>query len=196
MAMVFGPVQRESFRGSLNPFITTPISAQTCNCNSDGYFRHPASSHLVREFPRKSWILISTLRILDPRYSFPIFINAWNLDSGFQSLAVADPAEGPGGPAPSFFFTPNWDPGEGPKNKILRPPPSPAFSQGLDGRPLIWRSGFELLVLYCNIVKRLRGGSRGRVQGVRPSPLPEMTCGFLIQLVFRKKKLCGLLVLK
>ena len=31
-----------------------------------------------------------------------------------------------------------------------------------------------------------RGGSRGRVQGVRPPP--EMTCGFLIQLVFCKKK--------
>ena len=45
-----------------------------------------------------------------------------------------------------------------------------------------------------------RGGSRGRVQGVRtptpPNP-PEMTCGFLIQLVFcKKKKLFGLLVLK
>ena len=41
-----------------------------------------------------------------------------------------------------------------------------------------------------------RGGSRGRVQGVRTPP-PEMTCGFLIQLVFcKKKKLCGLLVLK
>ena len=41
-----------------------------------------------------------------------------------------------------------------------------------------------------------RGGSRGRVQGVRgggggggpPPPPPEMTCGFLIQLVFGKKK--------
>ena len=43
-----------------------------------------------------------------------------------------------------------------------------------------------------------RGGSRGRVQGVRtgggggggppPPPPPEMTCGFLIQLVFCKKK--------
>ena len=34
-----------------------------------------------------------------------------------------------------------------------------------------------------------RGGSRGRVQGVRPPPTPpEMTCGFLIQLVFCKKK--------
>ena len=35
-----------------------------------------------------------------------------------------------------------------------------------------------------------RGGSRGRMQEVRtptPSP-PEMTCGFLIQLVFCKKK--------
>ena len=31
-----------------------------------------------------------------------------------------------------------------------------------------------------------RGGSRGRVQGVPPPP--EMTCGFLIQLVFCEKK--------
>ena len=31
-----------------------------------------------------------------------------------------------------------------------------------------------------------RGGSRGRVQGVRTPP--EVTCGFLIQLVFCKKK--------
>ena len=29
-----------------------------------------------------------------------------------------------------------------------------------------------------------------------PPPPPEMTCGFLIQLVFCEKKLCGLLVLK
>ena len=35
----------------------------------------------------------------------------------------------------------------------------------------------------------LRGGSRGRVQGVRTlPPPPEMACGFLIQLVFCKKK--------
>ena len=32
------------------------------------------------------------------------------------------------------------------------------------------------------------GGSRGRVQGVRTSPPSEMTCGFLIQLVFCEKK--------
>ena len=32
----------------------------------------------------------------------------------------------------------------------------------------------------------IRGGSRGRVQGVRTPP--EMTCGFLIQLVFCQKK--------
>ena len=32
----------------------------------------------------------------------------------------------------------------------------------------------------------LRGGTRGRVQGVRNPP--EMACGFLIQLVFCKKK--------
>ena len=39
----------------------------------------------------------------------------------------------------------------------------------------------------------LGGGCRGC------APLPEMTCGFLIQLVFckkKKKELCGLLVLK
>ena len=34
---------------------------------------------------------------------------------------------------------------------------------------------------------KLQGGSRGRVQGVRTPP-PQMTCGFLIQLVFCKKK--------
>ena len=33
----------------------------------------------------------------------------------------------------------------------------------------------------------LRGGSRGRVHGVRTPP-PEMTCGFRIQLVFCPKK--------
>ena len=41
-----------------------------------------------------------------------------------------------------------------------------------------------------------KGGSRGRVQGGAHHPPPEMTCGFLIQLVFCKKKLCGLMVLK
>ena len=40
----------------------------------------------------------------------------------------------------------------------------------------------------CWILKS-RGGSRGRVQGVRtPPPTPEITCGFLIQLVFCQKK--------
>ena len=39
----------------------------------------------------------------------------------------------------------------------------------------------------------LRGGCRGCAL---PPPPPEMTCGFLIQLVFCKKKLCALLVLK
>ena len=41
--------------------------------------------------------------------------------------------------------------------------------------------------LYCRDTAP-RGGSRGRVQGVRIPPPPEMTCGFLIQLVFCKKK--------
>ena len=35
---------------------------------------------------------------------------------------------------------------------------------------------------------QIRGGSRGRVQRVRTPPPPEMTRGFLIQLVFCKKK--------
>ena len=39
----------------------------------------------------------------------------------------------------------------------------------------------------------LGGGCRGAPP---PPPTPEMTCGFLIQLVFCEKKLCGLLVLK
>ena len=40
----------------------------------------------------------------------------------------------------------------------------------------------------------LGGGCRGCAS---PPPTPEMTCGFLIQLVFRKKKkVCGLSVLK
>ena len=34
-------------------------------------------------------------------------------------------------------------------------------------------------------------------EGAGGAPLPDMTCGFRIQLVFfKKKKLCGLLVLK
>ena len=55
-----------------------------------------------------------------------------------------------------------------------------------------------------------RGGSRGGCRGCGgggggggrggppppPPPPPEMTCSFLIQLVFCQKKLCGLLVLK
>ena len=43
--------------------------------------------------------------------------------------------------------------------------------------------------MFCFIINT-RGGSRVRVQGVRNPPPPprEMTCGFLIQLVFCKKK--------
>ena len=44
------------------------------------------------------------------------------------------------------------------------------------------------LVLFVN---RDRGGSRGRVQWVRTPPPPtpaELTCGFLIQLIFCKKR--------
>ena len=41
--------------------------------------------------------------------------------------------------------------------------------------------------LYCRDTAP-RGGSRGNVQGCASPPPPEMTCGFLIQLVFCKKK--------
>ena len=50
-----------------------------------------------------------------------------------------------------------------------------------------------------NLMHKLcyRGGSRGKVQGVRtPPPPPEMTCGFLRQLIFCKNiyiYICGLL---
>ena len=37
-------------------------------------------------------------------------------------------------------------------------------------------------------ILKSRGGSRGRVQGVRIPPTPEITCGFQIQLVFCHKK--------
>ena len=40
----------------------------------------------------------------------------------------------------------------------------------------------------CKSTSSERGGSRGRVQEVRTPPPPEMICGFLIQLVFCKKK--------
>ena len=42
------------------------------------------------------------------------------------------------------------------------------------------------IVLWSSKAIVCRGGSRGRVQGVRTPP--EITCGFLIQLVFCKKK--------
>ena len=53
-----------------------------------------------------------------------------------------------------------------------------------------------LIATAIRSVNMCRGGSKGSVQGVRtpPPPPPEMTCVFLIQLVFckNKKKICGL----
>ena len=48
------------------------------------------------------------------------------------------------------------------------------------------RAVYFLAVKPCFLML-LRGGSRGRVQGVRTHPPPEMTCSFVIQLVFCKK---------
>ena len=56
---------------------------------------------------------------------------------------------------------------------------SPAYSNGKGG-------GVLCEFLGGGVQMGPRGGSRGRVQGV-PIP-PEMTCGFLIQRVFCKKK--------
>ena len=59
-------------------------------------------------------------------------------------------------------------------------------------------SGFAQILgqIIFKRVKALRNTNTGAdLGGGSPSP-PEMTCGFLIQLVFYKKTLCGLLVLK
>ena len=63
-----------------------------------------------------------------------------------------------------------------------------SLSENLIYRTLVYIDIFFYFPInYCWVH---RGGSRGRVQGVR-TPSPEMTCGFLIQLVFCKKKVCG-----
>ena len=65
-----------------------------------------------------------------------------------------------------------------------------AINQKSDSTVL--RQKKKLRVTNQKIVKayfRSRGGSRGRMQGVHtPPPSHEMTCGFLIQLVFCQKK--------
>ena len=64
-------------------------------------------------------------------YSLPLFPITLNMTS------VADPGEGPGGPAPPPYFYTKLMP-EGPKKKFGDPP---SLSKGLDDRaPLIWRS--------------------------------------------------------
>ena len=60
-------------------------------------------------------------------------------------------------------------------------------------------SGFAQILgqIIFKRVKALRNTNTGAdLGGGCPPPLPEMTCGFLIQLVFCKKTPCGLLVLK
>ena len=46
----------------------------------------------------------------------------------------------------------------------------------------------SLILIKFKTMSLVKGGSRGRVQGVRIPPPPEMTCGFIIQLVFCKKE--------
>ena len=81
-------------------------------------------------------------------------------------------------------------------------------SPGTDGLPaefykVFWDyvKPFLLNALNCSYTNGHLSGADlgGRCRGCAPPPPPpEMTCGFLIQLVFckKKKKLCGLLVLK
>ena len=63
------------------------------------------------------------------------------------------------------------------------------FRDGRAAASLRYRNRAKITVLMCEQEPYpVRGGSRGTVQGVRNPPPPEMTCGFLIQLVFCKKK--------
>ena len=73
------------------------------------------------------------------------------------------------------------------------------ISQSTYGGPILYfihcYKHFTTLLLRNKLPKQIlrwlhvsRGGSRGRVQGVRTPPPPEMTCGFLIQLALCKKK--------
>ena len=59
-------------------------------------------------------------------------------------------------------------------------------------------SGFAQILgqIIFKRVKALRNTNTGADLGGGCPPPPEMTCGFLIQLVFCKKTPCGLLVLK
>ena len=45
-------------------------------------------------------------------------------------------------------------------------------------------------------ISEIRGGSRGRVQGVRTLPWDDLRFSNTIGILKKKKKLCGLLVLK
>ena len=51
----------------------------------------------------------------------------------------------------------------------------------------LW-AGLKRLKISLDFIQYNGGESRGRVQGVRTPPPPEMTFGFLIQLVFCEKK--------
>ena len=64
----------------------------------------------------------------------------------------------------------------------------------LECKEMAEKEGYEIFAIQVIVLiytkelwMSIRGVSRGRVQGVRTPP-PEMTCGFLIQLVFCKKK--------
>ena len=83
------------------------------------------------------------------------------------------------------------------EERVTRPVTSSGNVSGVNAVRTLQGTSVKLVRMQSIAPIRSRGGSRGWVHGVRTPPPPhEMTCGFLIQLVFSKKNLCGLLVLK
>ena len=80
MTVFFGPVQRESSTGFFNPVIPIPISAQSCN--SDDYFRHPASLASSKGIQESLgfWIQCFGFRIPSARFqSLSMELGSWIL---------------------------------------------------------------------------------------------------------------------
>ena len=78
------------------------------------------------------------------------------------------------------------------EERVTRPVTSSGNVSGVNAVRTLQGTSVKLVRMQSIVPIRSRGGSRGRVHGVRtpppPPPPPEMTCGFLIQLVFWKKK--------
>ena len=73
------------------------------------------------------------------------------------------------------------------EERVTRPVTSSGNVSGVNAVRMLQETSVKLVRMQSIRPIRSRGGSRGRVQGVYPPP-PDMTCGFLIQLVFCKLK--------